>query len=61
KKFDLKQFLPGGKQDPNRQLAGLGSLPTPDIGPSHADIWTRLSNRVQEICKLNRLYDCGKK
>lgn len=56
--FDLKQFLPGGKKDPTRKIAG-GDIHA-DIGPSHVDIWGRLSNRVKEICKLNRLYDCGK-
>jgi hypothetical protein len=58
--FDLRQFLPGGKQDPNRKIAGMGGARSSEIGPSHADIWNRLSNRVKEICKLNRLYDCGK-
>lgn len=58
--FDLKQFLPGGKKDPTRRLAGMAGASMTEIGPSHIDIWTRMSNRVKEICKLNRLYDCGK-
>lgn len=58
--FDLKQFLPGGSNDPNRRLAGMAGTAMSEIGPSHSDIWQRLSNRVREICKLNRLYNCGR-
>lgn len=58
-KFDLKQFLPGGEKDPVRKLAGVG-LPSPEIGPREMDIWDRVTKRVKEICKLNRLYDCNK-
>lgn len=56
-KIDLKKYLPGGKKDPKRGLAGLSDF-YPDIGPKHIDFFQRVSSRLKTLCKLKRLLDC---
>lgn len=55
--MDLKKYLPGGKSDPKRGLAGLSDF-YPDIGPKHIDFFQRVSSRLKTLCKLKRLLDC---
>jgi hypothetical protein len=56
--MDLKKFLPGGVQDPRRNIAGISDY-HPDIGPKHIDFFQRVSTRLQTLCKLKRLLDCN--
>jgi hypothetical protein len=44
---DLKQFLPGGKQDPSRSLAGI-SGPDGITGPN-SDIWLKVNTRYRSV------------
>ncbi len=44
---DLKQFLPGGKQDPSRNLAGI-SGPDGITGPN-SDIWRKVNTRYRSL------------
>jgi hypothetical protein len=60
KGFDLRQYLPGGAKDPKRNLAGLGA-PHPEMGNRFDDIFKRVNDRVQVLCRLDRLMDCNKK
>ncbi len=58
-KFDLKAFLPGGKKDPRRNVAGMGGAAlAPDIGPASGNIFFRISTRVKNLCSKNRMMDC---
>jgi hypothetical protein len=54
--MDLKQFLPGGSRDPSRRLAG-SAWPV-EIGAKEGDIWTKISNKMMEKCKLGVLWNC---
>ena len=60
KKFDLKSFLPGRKNDPRRKLAGMGlGTKANQVGNKHGDIWTAVSKRYYQMCITNRLMpDC---
>lgn len=55
KGFDLSKFLPGQKNAPVRGPAGLGRA-SAEIAPMHEDIFKKISDRVQVVCKTNRLY-----
>ena len=57
KKFSLKDFLPGGKANPKRGLAGFARS-NPEIGAKTDDLFNRITARFYEICLKNRLYDC---
>lgn len=46
-KIDLKQFLPGGKLDPRRALAGI-SGPDGITGP-HSNLWQKVNVRYKSI------------
>lgn len=58
--MDLKKYLPGQEKDPNRRPAGLGSI-SAEIGPKYGDIFKRISDRMQTVCRFNRLLDCETK
>lgn len=60
KAFDLRQYLPGGAKDPKRKIAGLG-VAVPEMGSRFDDIFKRVNDRVNVLCRLERLMDCGKK
>lgn len=57
KKFNLKDFLPGGKGAARRGLAALGGG-HPEIGGKTEDIFKRISNRFYAVCLKDKLYDC---
>ena len=46
-KPDLRQFLPGGRLDPNRGVAG-SSGPDGITGP-HSNIWQKVQNRYKVV------------
>lgn len=54
--LDLKRFLPGGSSDPGRFLGG-NALSSQIHGPS-VDLWGRISNRLQQRCRLGLLFGC---
>jgi hypothetical protein len=55
--LDLKQFLPGGSRDPNRNLAALGGVRS-QINGKGEDIFQLISNKMVEKCKLGVLWRC---
>ncbi len=57
KPFNPRDFLPGGKLDPKRKLAGLASA-TPEIGAVHGNIFTNITNRFLQVCLRDGLFDC---
>ena len=59
KKFSLKDFLPGGKANPKRGLAGFSRSKNPQLGAKTDDLFNRITARFYEICLKNRLYDCS--
>ena len=54
---DLRQFLPGGKNDPTRKLAGGAA--TFQIQPQTVNIWSRISERFRARCTQGLLRDCS--
>lgn len=46
-KVDLRQFMPGGRMDPSRGLAGIAG-PDGITGPN-SDIWQKVNNRYQAV------------
>lgn len=57
--LDLSQFLPGGKQDPFRKLAGASSNPASfQIQSKDVNIWARISARIKARCSQGLLRDC---
>jgi hypothetical protein len=56
--FDLRKYLPGQKNGPVRGPAGL-NRGGGEIAPPHEDIFKKISDRVQVVCKTNRLMDCN--
>jgi hypothetical protein len=59
--FDLRQYLPGGKKDPKRNIAGMRMPASAGIGARYDDIWERISRRVTSMCVSNRLLECNGK
>lgn len=57
KSIDLKKYLPGGERDPGHSVGGLRGRSGEINGPS-VDIWTKISARFQEKCRLGELFDC---
>ncbi len=55
--MDLRQFLPGGKNDPTRKIAGGAS--SFEIQPQTVNIWSRISERFRARCTAGLLRDCG--
>ncbi len=51
-KVDLKQFLPGGQFDPQRNIAGIAG-PDGITGPN-SDIWAKVKNRYGNIMRTLR-------
>jgi hypothetical protein len=56
--IDLRQFLPGGRQDPGAKLGGGFRSASNEINGPHVNVWTRISHRFQEKCRLGELIDC---
>lgn len=57
--LDLSQFLPGGKQDPTRKLAGMASGGGNfQIQSKEVNIWSRISERIKARCSQGLLRDC---
>lgn len=54
--MDLRQFLPGESRDPQRRIAGIGVRT--EINAKEEDIWRRISNKIEEKCKLGILIGC---
>jgi hypothetical protein len=57
--MDLRRYLPGGSQDGSRwrHLGGAGSSQN-QINGRFVNMWTRISNKIQEKCRLGELLDC---
>jgi hypothetical protein len=60
KPFNLKDFLPGGKNSALRTTAfrGLASN-IADISPAHTDLFQKVSDRFHAVCMRDALYDCA--
>jgi hypothetical protein len=58
--LDLSQFLPGGKQDPTRKVAGIaaGGPGNFQIQSKNVNIWSRISERIKARCSQGLLRDC---
>lgn len=61
--MDLRQFLPGGKNDPTRKLAGganMGGMrgAGTQIQSQSVNIWNRISERFKSRCIQGLLRDC---
>jgi hypothetical protein len=54
---DLKRYLPGNELDPNYRIGGFDGV-SAQINNKYADLWKKISTRIQEKCKLGVLYDC---
>lgn len=57
KPFNPKDYLPGGRLDPKRRLAGLGAA-NGEIGAVHGDIFKNITNRFYQVCLRDALMDC---
>lgn len=55
--LDLRRYLPGGTKDPGVRYGGLNTMSGEINGP-HVNLWLKVSDRIQERCRLGRLYDC---
>jgi hypothetical protein len=53
---NLRDFLPGGKNDPTRKIAGGAS--SFEIQPQTVNIWSRISERFRARCTAGLLRDC---
>ena len=63
-KFDLKQYLPGGKKygDPSRGPAATNEWKrNPEIGSAHQNIFETISRRYRIMCLQGRLIGCEKR
>jgi hypothetical protein len=63
-KFDLKQYLPGGKKysDPSRNPASTNEWKrNPEIGSAHQNIFETISRRYRIMCLQGRLIGCEKR
>jgi hypothetical protein len=56
--LDLSQFLPGGKQDPTRKIAGIAESVNFQIQSKDVNIWSRISERIKARCSQGLLRDC---
>lgn len=63
--MNLKDFLPGGHQDPIRKVAGIGGIYLPEEerkGSATQNIFEMVSERIRIHCQLKGLLeDCPKK
>jgi hypothetical protein len=55
--MDLKKYLPGHAMAPAMRIGGDGML-APDINGKSADLFKKISARIQVKCKLGALRDC---
>jgi|GEM_PF-5492971 len=55
---DLRRFLPGGDKDPLRRKVGGVDLYAGQINGKFVNIWNRISDRMQEKCRLGELIGC---
>lgn len=58
KPFNPRDFLPGGRLDPKRKIAGLASA-VPDVAAVHSNIFQNISNRFYQVCLRDGLMDCS--
>ncbi len=56
---DLRRFLPGGSLDPSRRIGGYKFLGG-QINSKFVNMFERISERMQEKCKLGHLLGCEK-
>ncbi|MGE3682121.1 MAG: hypothetical protein AB7G93_10375 [Bdellovibrionales bacterium] len=57
--MDLSQYLPGGSRDPGQHLGGHRMRPaSAEINGKFVDIWSRITVRMQEKCRLGELLGC---
>ncbi len=56
--LDLSAFLPGGKQDPTRKLAGASSTGNFQIQSKDVNLFSRISERIKSRCAQGLLRDC---
>ena len=56
--LDLSQFLPGGRQDPTRKIAGIAESANFQIQSKEVNIWSRISERIKARCSQGLLRDC---
>jgi hypothetical protein len=59
KPFNPRDFLPGGRLDPKRKLAGLSAAAAAGVGAVHGNIFTNISNRFYQVCLRDGLMDCS--
>jgi len=62
KKSDLSKYVnPEGLEDndPERRLSGLSGNLDSEIAGNHENIFQKVHNRYQALCKLSRLYGCN--
>lgn len=57
--LDLKQYLPGGSRAPGGRTAAGMMGGANHIHGRFVDIWSRISERFQEKCRLGELLGCG--
>jgi hypothetical protein len=55
---DLRRFLPGGDKDPMRRGVGGFNINSGQINGRFVNIWNRISDRMQEKCRLGELIGC---
>ncbi len=55
---DLRRFLPGGDKDPMRRGIGGIDINSAQINGRFVNIWNRISDRMQEKCRLGELIGC---
>jgi hypothetical protein len=55
--LDLRQYLPGGSRDPGVKLGGFRPFSVEINGP-HVNVWSRITLRMLEKCRLGQLIDC---
>lgn len=58
--IDLRQYLPGGRRDPNARI-GIGGVRPPgtQIHGKYVDLWNRITDRMQEKCRIGELFGCS--
>jgi len=55
---DLRRFLPGGDKDPMRRGVGGIDINSAQINGRSVNLWNRISDRMQEKCRLGELIGC---
>ncbi len=58
--IDLRRFLPGADKDPNRRGVGGIDIYSGQINGQSVNIWNRITERIQEKCRLGELLGCEK-